>query len=358
MSRLLPIVALMLVSSAAGAEESAASLVERAYAVADLVVPIRLSLPSDKFDQQTLEGQLMSTLRDSVAPASWEEKGGPGSMRYFAQGMSLVVRQTPEIHARIEALLAELRRPQDVQVALELRIMAVSEAMLATFMAEVDVPRGEQVFAYLNDDQMRRLFEFAQGNPQTQLMQMPKITLFNGQLGNMNVTEQHRFTTDVEMHKTKDVVIVRPKVETIETGIKYQVRPVVSADRKTIDVAFNLTRSQLDSPVAIYPLTLSVEDVEGKTQKPVAPIFLQQPKVSTLNIERVLKLADGQTALVHAGTMITDPVRHEYGPPVLSRIPYVSRLFKNVGYGREAQRLLVSITPRVIVNESSEQARR
>ena len=42
--------------------------------------------------------------------------------------------------------------------------------------------------------------------------------------------------------------------------------------------------------------------------------------------------------------------RNEYGPPVLSKIPYVNRLFRNVGYGRCAEHVLVLVTPRIIDN--------
>ena len=46
--------------------------------------------------------------------------------------------------------------------------------------------------------------------------------------------------------------------------------------------------------------------------------------------------------------------RNEFGPPILSKIPYLNRLFKNVGYGREAQSLLIMVTPRIIINEEEE----
>jgi general secretion pathway protein D len=47
--------------------------------------------------------------------------------------------------------------------------------------------------------------------------------------------------------------------------------------------------------------------------------------------------------------------RSEYGPPILSKIPYINRLFKNVGYGRETDSLLVMVTPRIIVQEEEEE---
>ena len=46
--------------------------------------------------------------------------------------------------------------------------------------------------------------------------------------------------------------------------------------------------------------------------------------------------------------------RNEFGPPILSKIPYLDRLFKNVGYGRETTSLLMMVTPRIIINEEEE----
>jgi hypothetical protein len=37
--------------------------------------------------------------------------------------------------------------------------------------------------------------------------------------------------------------------------------------------------------------------------------------------------------------------------PIISKIPYVSRLFKNVGVGRETRSLMLMVTPRIIIQE-------
>ena len=47
--------------------------------------------------------------------------------------------------------------------------------------------------------------------------------------------------------------------------------------------------------------------------------------------------------------------RSEYGPPILSKIPYINRLFKNVGYGRFTESLLIMVTPRIIIQEEEEE---
>ena len=45
----------------------------------------------------------------------------------------------------------------------------------------------------------------------------------------------------------------------------------------------------------------------------------------------------------------------QYMVSVLSKLPYVNRLFRNVGYGREAQSLLLMVTPRIIINSEEEE---
>ena len=62
---------------------------------------------------------------------------------------------------------------------------------------------------------------------------------------------------------------------------------------------------------------------------------------------------DGGTVLL-GGLKRLSEGRNEFGPPVLSKIPYLDRLFRNVGYGREAESLMMMVTPRIIINEEEE----
>ena len=65
-------------------------------------------------------------------------------------------------------------------------------------------------------------------------------------------------------------------------------------------------------------------------------------------------MPDGGTVLL-GGLKKLSEGRNEYGPPILSKIPYINRLFKNVGYGREASSLLMMVTPRIIINTEEEE---
>ena len=65
------------------------------------------------------------------------------------------------------------------------------------------------------------------------------------------------------------------------------------------------------------------------------------------------RTADGGTVLL-GGIKRLREGRTERGVPILSKVPWVSRLFKNVGIGREAQSLMMMVTPRIIIQEEEE----
>jgi Flp pilus assembly secretin CpaC len=141
----------------------------------------------------------------------------------------------------------------------------------------------------LDQDGLRVVMEAAQGDRRTNIMQTPKVTCFDRQRVN------YRFTLDG-----------------IDTALSVTV--TASADRHFVRLNVRLRRD-------------GVED----------------EKVKAI-------LADGCSVAL-PGWAVQRETRQEFGPPILSRIPYVNRLFKNVGYGRETEKVFLMVTPRVIVQE-------
>jgi hypothetical protein len=54
--------------------------------------------------------ELIDVIQETVAPNSWEPRGGPGRIRYFAPRQVLVIRQSSEAHEELQGLLRQLRR--------------------------------------------------------------------------------------------------------------------------------------------------------------------------------------------------------------------------------------------------------
>jgi type II secretory pathway component GspD/PulD (secretin) len=103
---------------------------------------------------------------------------------------------------------------------------------------------------------------------------------------------------------------------------------------------------------------------------------MQAPKVTCFDKQRVnFRLADDRThvrlrrdgaedervkAVLADGCSVTLPgwavqrvAAQETAVPVLSRIPYVNRLFRNVGYIRETEKVFLMVKPSVIVQEDA-----
>jgi len=70
---------------------------------------------------------LIDLIQTTVAPTTWDEVGGPGSISEFRNNLSLVISQTQDVHEQIVDLLEQLRRNQDLQVTIEVRFITLND---------------------------------------------------------------------------------------------------------------------------------------------------------------------------------------------------------------------------------------
>src|SRR5262249_55795947 len=141
------------------------------------------------------------------------------------------------------------------------------------------------------------------------------------------------------------------------TGVTLAVQATISADRRYVRLNLAPTITNVASAVVpMFPIVTPIFPIfeGGFTGQPVLfTQFLQQPVFSTITVATTVTVPDGGTVLI-GGLKRLSEGRNEFGPPVLSKIPYINRLFKNVGYGREAESLMLMVTPRIIINEEEE----
>ncbi len=387
--------------------------------------------PSKPPPGSTIEDLLIRMITNTVEPSSWTDMGGKGTIQYFPLGLALVINQTQDIQEQIQDLLAALRRLQDLEVAIEMRLVSVSEAFFermgvdfdinitnnsaryepqlvtqqfqppgfinafrpsnffsgitpaGTFTPDLGVPLKNSSFdfslppfggypgtlgadggltlglAFLSDIQVFMLLEAAQGDRRVNVMQAPKITVFNGQNAFIQVTDAQFFLTQINVVPFGSQLIFNPQNSPIFFGVTMNVTPVVSADRRFVRLNLQPQLSNLFSAtVPLVPIQIPVNDLFNDTivsaQPRIFQTFFQQPAVSQVTLNTTVVIPDGGTVLL-GGLKSLSEGRNEFGPPVLSKIPYLSRLFKNVGYGRETQSLMILVTARIIINEEEEQ---
>jgi general secretion pathway protein D len=376
------------------AQADAGKMVQVIYNVADLVVPLTQApcepeegtakpncLPSGPRPEagQTLEERLMRLVRTTIEPTSWVDVGGKGTIQYFPLGMALVVNQTRDVQEQIADLLTALRHLQDVEVAVEIQLISVSAEFLQRLGTDlkitfdplgavkdgapvVKVTKNEgnglskfKDMAFIDANQRRQFMEAAQSERSTDTLQAPKLTVFNGQRAALAITDEHSFVTDLIVVKQENQVVVVPKNECITTGIRFQVQPVVSADRRFVVMNLQAKLTDLETDVPVVPVTTHLKttvDEDGNVEVVPVQQFVQQPKVHTMNLRKSFQVADGKTAIICWGTRMED-VRTTLscGVPVLDQVPLLNRLFTNVGCGREPRTVLLLVTPRVIINE-------
>lgn len=311
--------------------EGEAGLVSRVYSVADLVVPI--GPIGGGAQEKTLEGRLIRLVQDMVQPGSWACKGGPGCIDYYPLGMALVVNQTPAAQEQVADLLAALRRLQDVEVSVEMRFVTVSQECLDRLGVSVPENGSTPGMAVLDDTQVHMLLEAVQGDQGASVMQAPKMTMFNGQRAVLDLSEQQAFITGVEWVEGPGRKVPVPQTTAVKTGLRVSLLPTVAPDNRVV--------------------TLQLAADMGVLAQAKAPVCTG-PQCDVLSLQKTFKVADGQTMML-CGWSGQREVRREFSPPVLCKVPYLSQLFRTVGYGKEQTRLLVLVTPRILVRQEEEQ---
>jgi type II secretory pathway component GspD/PulD (secretin) len=379
----------------------------------------------------TIEGELIRLITNAVAPDTWAERGGHGTIDYYPLGGELIVNQTPDILEQVQDLLTALRRMQDLEVSVEIRLVTVSDNFFerigvdfsaniltnnhkydqqlvsgqfqqpgfiggfepknfvsgmqfgGAFTPDLNIPIQTQSFqatpvpsfafpgagpiggldvgiAFLSDIQLYMFLEAVQYDQRAHIMQAPKIMMFNGQQATLSVTTDFFLTTGLNVQQVSGHIIATPNSSLLPNGVSISVVPIVSADRRFVRLDINQTMTNIGT-INIFPITAlafnsQVETTSGlvTVQPPlVFTNFMQQPSVETLTVSTSVNVPDGGT-VVMGGFKALAEGRNEAGPPILSKIPYVDRLFRNVSYGRSSQHLVMLVTPRIIITEEEE----
>ncbi len=341
---------LPLFAAAASAAEPEKKPVTKVFSVADLVTPIPdftldpfCSTPSTttrrKQPTTTEESgeRLVKLVTAMVRPYSWNTLDGAGKAEYFDIGSALVVTNTPDVVTEIADLLEALRRFQDISISTEVRILKVPVG----FCEQFGVKREEGIG--LTDNKVCTLLETVQKFGEATVMQFPKVTTFDGQKASIRAGERRMFATSAEVVKVKGQSMLVPKNVEVDLGDTLTLCGTASADRKFVNLRAKLSRTTLIGEVELVPVTITITPVfEGGSQGQPIPFtqFLQAPDLKTQTVEKTVIVPTGGTVIL--GGWNEAGVR----PPLLSKIPYLNRLCKNVG-ARDCE-VIVLATARVV----------
>jgi general secretion pathway protein D len=376
---------------------------------------------------------LIELLTTTIQPNTWDEVGGPGSVKEFRTNLSIVVSQTQDVHEEIVDLLEQLRRLQDLQVTIEVRFIRLNDSFFErigldfdfniedstgmtiaqlqqadrvspsasvgltipagnqpfpNFTADLDIPFRQESFglatpgfgtpvdvatfgfAILSDIEAYFLINASQGDRRSNVLQAPKVTLFNGQQAFVSDTSQTPFVISVIPVVGDFAAAQQPVIVVLSEGTFLTIQAVVSNDRRYVRLTVVPFFSQIGevneftfegSSTSTASSDESGLDDAGKPKdkkeeatRTRSGTTVQLPTFSFVTVTTTVSVPDGGTVLL-GGIKRLSESRNEFGVPLLSKIPYIDRLFRNVGIGRETESLMMMVTPRIIIQEEEEE---
>ena len=201
-------------------------------------------------------------------------------------------------------------------------------------------------FAILSDIEAYFLIEAAQGDRRTNVLNAPKVTLFNGQQAFVADATQRPFVVGVIPVVGEFAAAQQPVIVVLNEGTMMTIQAVVSDDRRYVRmtiVPFFTQIGDVDeftfegSSSTTSSSSTTDDDDDGKIEKNAksdevarSGVTVQLPSLSFVSVVTTVSVPDGGTVLLGGIKRLCEG-RNEFGVPLLSKMPYINRLFRNVG---------------------------
>ncbi len=335
----------------------------------------------DTFDRVK---EIINLITSTIEPESWLANDGRGLIA-AREGMlgDIVVTHVVDVHRRIEDLLAALRSSADLQVAIEARFIAVSDNFLESYGNNIndfdltqgaDDPKRRGIFT---DDGkfidtgttsalgatsglnltyqifdglfLKGFLKAVQESDEAETVTAPKITLSNTQRGSIKVVTTESYISSYTIVNQTP----QPVMAEIDEGTTFNVRPVVSADRKYVYLE-------------VHPIITDVTLVETDFQTVGQSVDATTPSTAINKIQRpqtvkqelsVTVCVPDKGILMIGGLGSSSVEKTSKGVPILSKIPIVKRLFTSNEADRDiklAGNLIILIRPTILIREEEE----
>ncbi|HOX08266.1 MAG TPA: hypothetical protein PK280_17865 [Planctomycetota bacterium] len=337
-----------------------------------------------------------------VRPESWQP--GKGTSIDERNG-KLVVVQRPEVHRMISSLLADLRQTQKIMVVVEGRLLKVREGLLedigiqwgtmdlanpqvptntigagahtrgrlqttasiinnnlqvspdrtplGTFftqaVADGEVPGLSAEMHFLEALQLRAVAHALRVKDNGTELQAPKLVVHNGQRAHMWIGTQQSFVSGASASGTT----TDPTVSQLLTGVVFDVRPIVSADRRYITMELRPSFTTLDRMDTSDSTTISSTGTGTGTTVTANTVSVQLPVVSQIRVRTSATIPDGGIILI-GGRMRDVQFNAEAGVPAAMDIPVLGRLFRWNLKDNERENLAIMVTARSLLFEEEE----
>jgi len=347
---------------------------------------------------------LVQLIQESIEPDGWFDLSdtGEGTITpYPTQSpKKLAVYNTHEVHREIEKLLKALRKSLGHQVSIEARFLVVSENFLEDVGLDIDFvnnlggkwglvtfdqdsafmtkPSPTQVplsiggigvsaasiaggyGSILDDLQVSFLLRATVAHRESTALAAPVATVLSGESANFNINRTVIFA--LPPIQTSGVTTVGtvggttqagggnvPQYMPVQIGSALSITPIITHDKKNVLLNIITTRQDF--------LGINTSEVQapiiGGGAGEVQTWEVSLPETETSSLMTRVSVPDSGTLLL-GGQRITAEVEMESGVPILSKIPFIGRLFGNRSKIRDQKILLILVKPTIMLQEERE----
>ena len=348
---------------------------------------------------------LIQLMQNTVEPDSWFDAGGKGTIMAY-ESKKIIVRQTRQIHNRLQTLLAEMRKALGHQVAIEARFLIVGENFLEDIGLDLDfsidtgssfniidfqqgssgfvepaatgVPgslgtiktatgsiqpqvRGLAVSGHgiMDDLTVKFLLRATQAHKDAKSLTAPKVTVLSGESATIRVQRTIRYALPPDVSGGYGgyggvggggggyVSGLTQNYGQVLTGTVLNITPTITPDKK--HVLLNIV-AELRGFLGFETSVLQVPTgIAGQ----VSTYTVSLPQTEISRVKTRVNMPDSGTLLL-GGQKITEEVEAEAGVPILSKIPVLGRAFENRSKIKDNKILLILVKPTIILEEEAD----
>ncbi len=397
-------------------------LEDRIYPIEDLIY-IPPNFPGNIFDpfsfnfappnrpaaQGIDENKLVEWILRFIDPTANTD---PKSIR--AQNRLLFVRNTREMHQKIEQFLKDFAEVMQVLVSVEARFVAIEHSYVKRFgieLANLDgaplnpwsrIPAGHQIhtvdeipvgvaghgglrlhrdwglaavnalqvaafqsaagpdaenrleYTLVDDVIVNAIIRMVSKNKKGYIVTAPRLTLYNDQESNQFIGRTTPFNSP------NFVLGMQPGPGTFGSGVSFNVHPVVSADRKYVRINMSLSMSRTSARTVDFQLPPPPPPPPNPffpgpppTPPPSQAIRFDLPSSEFVTLRTTAIVPDQGTLIVGGFSVIID-VDAESSIPIWRAVPILGIVGTDQLDGKERHRLIVIIKAKIIVPSDEE----
>ncbi|MFH1022552.1 MAG: hypothetical protein V1809_04130 [Planctomycetota bacterium] len=357
--------------------------------------------------------EIKDMVKNLVARESWEQN--PNFSIEYRNGQ-LVVNQTPEVQRQIQDFLSAMRSQGSLQVSIQARFITIEDNFLqdigvdwrglstdpvdnaegefldsdfdrrsggtnprgrlhdirARTDAYLDVNPGgvnlskkgglDMQWAFLDELQVSAIVHMVEKTQRGNTLAAPKLTVFNTQRAHMVMTRDIAYISDYTVQIAAGAVGYDPDISIVQDGVVFDVRPIVSHDRRYITLDLKPTVATLRRPMQQISISSGAAaggtagTTGGGTAVATGNLPIQVPELEIKRVRTTVTVPDGGTLLI-AGMIDAVESDNYSGLPWISRVPVIRYLFGERGRSSERKNLIILVKANVILIEEHEPTR-